>query len=83
MKPILVTCGDPNGIGPEIILKSAALQDWSNVLAIGSVEHFLAVREELKLDIEIHAVRDVSVESTSANQIHVLDFKFPEPREGR
>jgi 4-hydroxythreonine-4-phosphate dehydrogenase len=37
MKPLLVTLGDPAGIGPEVVLKALAIDPWrENCLVIGS-----------------------------------------------
>ena len=49
MSRILITAGDPNGVGPEIILKTLADSVYSKVVVFGDANHFDACAHELNI----------------------------------
>ena len=51
-KPVIVTPGDPSGIGPEITLK-AALKCRTPFVAIADPEHMAKLSAELGLNLDI------------------------------
>lgn len=64
--------GDPNGIGPEVVLKSLA--GWNRVwrpLVVGSAEVLRAHAEALGVEVTIHAFKEVPERSTGG--LAVLD----------
>ncbi|MEM9212529.1 MAG: 4-hydroxythreonine-4-phosphate dehydrogenase PdxA [Pseudomonadota bacterium] len=52
MPRLLVTCGDPNGIGPEIILKSLVRSQRKPFTIVGDIDHFRATASELSVGFQ-------------------------------
>ena len=50
---IVVTAGDPNGIGPEVILKTLQRGAYSDVLVIGDPNHFADCAKQIGLSAHI------------------------------
>jgi 4-hydroxythreonine-4-phosphate dehydrogenase len=70
---IAVTLGDPNGIGPEIALKTAAAQDLdrSTPVLIGPAEVFAFYLERSNLDLNLHRIQQM--DQLNAGHVNVLD----------
>jgi len=77
MRPILITCGDPNGIGPEIIVKTLSRSEYSNVAILGDPGHFEAVLDELGIKLPIEVVKQTKILTENALKIIPIDFKKP------
>lgn len=58
MNPILISSGDPFGVGVEIILKSLSHVDYSEVLVVGSKEVYEFYQDRLGTDHSFHFIRD-------------------------
>ena len=67
---LVLTCGEPAGIGPDVVL-GAALCDWpAELLAVGSHTALLERSEALGLDIEL-------IPFTSC---HFIEIQIADPR---
>lgn len=79
MKPkIGISMGDPAGIGPEIIIKTLALQDVyerCNPLVIGDAAVMEAEVKVLQSPIKINAIQEVSEAKFTCGTIDVFDLK--------
>ena len=76
MAPIVVTCGDPNGIGPEIILKSAVKGLLGNAVVIGSTQHFRSAIDSLNMDLTVRSIAKLSDRMVSKEGVTILDYPF-------
>ena len=73
-KPVIVTSGDPCGIGPEITLK-AALNSQHHFVAVADPKHMEKLSAELGLDLNIrmwHPDQDFE-----QNTLSILEIKWP------
>ena len=74
---IAITLGDPNGIGPEVTLKSlqdSRLLKYVDPVLIGGGEILRIHQEKLELyDVKLDVVNDISHASTDEQVITVLD----------
>ncbi|NVK11903.1 MAG: 4-hydroxythreonine-4-phosphate dehydrogenase PdxA [Gammaproteobacteria bacterium] len=60
MKPILITSGEPAGIGPELCLKWAeSRSDLNEFVVTGDVQHFKILAQTLGYRTEIHVIDSV------------------------
>lgn len=79
-KIIGIILGDPAGIGPEIVCKVLADNDWKgkfNPVIIGSEESFLNGMEVSKVKLEyrkVHSFSDLDTESNEIILFHKDDF---------
>lgn len=72
-KKYLITTGDPNGIGPEIILKAAKLGYLKNCVVIGSNEVFKYYEDILKTGV----TWSIDPENSNADfYLYDIDFKY-------
>lgn len=82
-KLALITCGDPSGIGAEIILKSlraGALTKKSTPLIIGDYKTFLKIAKILKIDISsfnARALKDLIVKKDKVNFLDLGNVPHP------
>lgn len=75
MKPVIaISCGDPNGIGPEVILKTLADNSMDDTipLLLGDRELFAFYRAACKLHLDFNVVD--SVEQAVPNQVNIFDI---------
>ena len=74
IKPVLITPGDPSGIGPEI-----ALRAWSeghrNIVLMGNIEHLSSVAFATGLDIAFTSFN--STTNLSAEKCSVWEIDWP------
>ena len=73
-KPVIVTSGDPCGIGPEITLK-AALNSQHHFVTVADPKHMEKLSAELGLDLNIrmwHPDQDFE-----QNTLSILEIKWP------
>lgn len=79
MKPkIGISMGDPAGIGPEIIIKTLALQDVynrCNPLVVGDAQTMKNEAASLKSSLKINAITQVSEAKFEYGTIDVFDLK--------
>lgn len=40
LRPLVVTCGEPAGIGPEVIARARALTEGIPLVVLGNPDHF-------------------------------------------
>lgn len=83
---ILLTMGDPSGIGPEVVLKSLASRRFhrrrKDFLIIGDAATLAKVKKQLKIRVSLHYISDVRQLRRDAINVYSLDnvpsgqFKF-------
>ncbi|MEM9716858.1 MAG: 4-hydroxythreonine-4-phosphate dehydrogenase PdxA, partial [Pseudomonadota bacterium] len=80
MKPVLITCGDPNGIGPEVILKTLA--DWSGAfpVVVGDPDHFDAAAAEIGVEFDPILIADGDI-TRKFDRSAMLPVKFKNSRQ--
>lgn len=70
-----ITLGDPNGVGPEIVLRAAAGGELGqDVVVIGDLPVLKYARDHLKIDIELH---EVGRGAFSPGELGVLQVSSP------
>ncbi|MDH5681495.1 MAG: 4-hydroxythreonine-4-phosphate dehydrogenase PdxA [Spirochaetota bacterium] len=76
--PILITSGDPHGIGPEVILKGLSQSKPFQNLIIGSYEVFLHYQKALKLNIPLNPVSQENNKpiTLSGNHWNILNIPY-------
>ncbi|MEO0343679.1 MAG: 4-hydroxythreonine-4-phosphate dehydrogenase PdxA [Pseudomonadota bacterium] len=80
MAKTLITCGDPNGIGPEIILKS--LKNYTeNMLVVGDVRHFEKTAAEINIKTSFEVVNDPDDARTMQDSVSIWHHPFTRERE--
>ncbi len=75
---ILITMGDPAGIGPEIIakaLEAGEVQSLCRPLVIGDAAVMKKIIEDLRLSVSVHAVSSLSETGQAPKSLDVLDLK--------
>lgn len=75
---ILITMGDPAGIGPEIIAKAAEsgeVQSLCRPLVIGDAAVMKKIIEDLRLSVSVHIVSSLSEAGQAPERLDVLDLK--------
>lgn len=81
MKPVIVVpMGDPNGIGPEIVLK--ALRDselfrHAAPLVVGNADILQSLNEQLDLNVAIRRISSPDDAVYSANTVNVVHIETP------
>ena len=71
--PLAITMGDPNGIGPEIVLKSFAKGISTPAIVIGDVALLTALNQRLKLELNISEISTSEGHGTTQGNVHVLN----------
>lgn len=80
MKPIIaVSCGDPNGIGPEVILKTLfeSGSEKSTPLLLGDLRLFNFYKHICELDIVFNVI--TSVDNIDVNGVNLFDISNDKP----
>ena len=78
-KPVLITPGDPAGIGPEIALRAWA-NDIRNIVLMGSIEHLSEVAKASGLNIDFTPFDKNTSETNSSCRVIELDWTvYPQP----
>lgn len=77
-KKILLTAGDPNGIGPEIILKGFEPKQYPDFLVLGSEKVFTFYQNLLNLRVDlnfIHSKEEITTQF-NPNCLNILDHHY-------
>ncbi len=78
MTPIVITQGEPAGIGPDIILKLAVQNHDYPWVVVGDAVCLQARAEQLGLDVHFHCWnQSCSIESHQPGHVWVLPVDFP------
>lgn len=80
MKPVIaISCGDPNGIGPEVILKTLANGRMDNTipLLLGDRNLFEYYRDTCNLHLDFNVVD--SIEQAVPSRVNILDISNGNP----
>jgi len=75
--PIILTMGDPSGVGPEIILKSYCNSEISRIpiVVFGDYKILLMFKDKLNIkEYELHSLKSMEDISFSPDILHVWDF---------
>lgn len=72
LKPIVVTMGDPSGIGPEIIAKSFAAQEAANCVVAGDLSVMRKATAALGLDLRVEAIAGIEAANPRLGVMEVL-----------
>lgn len=81
MKPILITSGEPAGIGPELCLKWAeSRSDLNEFVVTGDVQHFKTLAQTLGYRTEIHVIDSVD-QPLAHDALNVLPHALEVPVE--
>lgn len=80
--PLVISMGDPSGIGPEITVKALAERPTEACVVLGSVAVIRETVSALKLDLHVRQISDVEAAQFSTDTIEVLptspdDLVFP------
>ncbi len=74
---ILITQGDPNGIGPEIILRGISSKYYPNLLVIGNVIVFRFYQKLLGSDIPINSIDKLeNITNLDPNKLNILNLDY-------
>ena len=79
-KPLVVTAGEPAGIGPELCLAIAADMATPNFLLIGDVELLRERAQQLGIGIDVCVLAPDAIShwQPEDGRLAVLDFPFPQ-----
>ncbi len=75
---VLITGGDPHGIGPEVILKGVHAKYYSDCLVVASEKVFTYYQRRLSLSFPIHYIKSIESIPASFNPkaLNVLDLPY-------
>jgi 4-hydroxythreonine-4-phosphate dehydrogenase len=78
-KPLVVTAGEPAGIGPELCLAIAATQDSPDFIVISDVNLLRERAQQLDIGIQINSLASSEPDAwrPSTGALDVLDVPFP------
>ena len=78
-KPLVVSAGEPAGIGPELCLAVAAAQKCPDFVVVSDARVLRDRAAGLDIDIQIRALSSDEISSwkTAAGQLAVLDIPYP------
>ena len=71
--PLAITMGDPNGIGPEIVLKSFAHGISTSAIVIGDVALLTRLNAKLALGLTITTINKPEGHGTTRGEVHVIN----------
>ena len=77
--PLAVTCGEPAGIGPDLILSLAARDALPPLVAIGSHEALAARARDLGLELRLETTTDTPAPAQGPGALAVLDVATARP----
>ena len=79
-KKILITSGEPAGIGPDIILKLLSQQNFpAELVVVGDPDIFSARAKQLGIDIKLNQYNPKAENSHSAHHINIIPIHCPAP----
>jgi 4-hydroxythreonine-4-phosphate dehydrogenase len=74
-KPVIITMGDPNGVGPEILLSYAqVVTDFSRIAVVGDLSVLELCRKKLGFKHSIHVMG--SMTDLSGDKLNLWDMKL-------
>ena len=77
---IIITSGDPAGIGPDILLQALTQNTWSNELIVAADPDLLKARsKQLGIKISLQEYNPNTAQVTTSNTITVLPINCPAP----
>ncbi len=78
-KLILITVGDPNGIGPEVVLKSIQKVDYKHCVLITSINVLKYYSQKYEYDIEFNQLnaKDDIENNFVENRLNVFNINYP------
>ena len=78
-KKIVITAGDPNGIGSEVLLKGLTKEDFTNVVVIGSIKVLEFYRNHFKFDIDFNVIQSVEnfEDIFDEKKLNVINVSYP------
>ena len=71
--PLLVTMGDPSGIGPEIVIKALAALKERNCVALGHAGTLSAAAKAHAPGVPVAVLRDLAEATGAPDRIEILD----------
>ncbi len=74
IRPVIVTPGDPSGIGPEITLK-AARQCRTPFVVIADPDYMIKLSHQLGINLDIHVWHPA--QSLKKNCLNIIEMKWP------
>ncbi len=74
MKKILVTCGDPSGIGPDLCINLAYKSFAAEITVIGSAQVIFERAQILKKKISFNKK---NLKDNNLGKINIIDFDYP------
>ncbi len=79
IKPIVITAGEPAGIGPELCLAVAAARDHPDFVVVSDSRLLQARAAQLNIDVQLRAVSsdELTAWQPVAGELTVLDLPFP------
>ena len=78
-KPLVITSGDPAGIGPDIIIKLAQTDILQNCLVAAAPQILLARANQLQLPINLHEMTTDDDLTLRDHALNVLTIPCPQP----
>ncbi len=75
--PVLITTGDPSGIGPEITLKSWSL-GYKNIVIMGNIPHLKDVAKKCSIDLNLVEWDGNKLINFKTNECNVININWPE-----
>ena len=78
---ILITSGEPAGIGPDLIVKLAQIDHQIDLTIVGDPEVFIERAKHLSLPLEFHTITDtnISQDSYKTNSLKLIPVKLSVP----
>lgn len=78
-KPLIVTAGEPAGIGPDICLQLAADAAAANIVVCGDLRLLQNRADKIGLDVPLHAYASGDTDFADAASLAVLDLPLANP----
>ena len=75
--PVLITPGDPSGIGPEITLKSW-VHGLKNIVVIGNIEHLTDVAKNCSIKVKFSEFDKSAKFLLNPNECKVININWPD-----
>ncbi|GMT48563.1 MAG: 4-hydroxythreonine-4-phosphate dehydrogenase [bacterium] len=78
---VLITAGDPHGIGPEVVLKGVHAKYYPNCLVVASKKVFVYYQKKLSLPCPIQYIKSIESipDSFNPKALNVLDLAYDPP----
>jgi len=79
VKPLVLTTGEPAGIGPDLALQFASLDRQAPIVALGNRQLFTERARQLKLNITLHDWQDGQQVRLDKNHLSMVDLELSDP----